>query len=230
MLSVLVQVIVLLIVILVVVYVAVTKSCSHVSPIPPAGLADADIEKVADFINSLNIITNLLIAVPGIMLLVMGFPVEGGLVVLCSIFSCLWHATGYRSFAVLDTVFAVLAMLAVALAFLRVMQVRGYPEFTAFYLTLPLAALLFFVVGGHSHTAKESTLFITDRISHIIWHTLVAASFFLVALEVSRVPSLLPNRRLADAIRVKNLRMQSHDHPNRQPWASLGIGFFASLR
>jgi len=53
---------------------------------------------VYQFVSSLNVITNLLIAVPGLALLVLGFPVEGSLTMLCAIFSIAWHSSGERLF------------------------------------------------------------------------------------------------------------------------------------
>jgi hypothetical protein len=179
--------------------------------------------------------TNLLIAVPGLLLIVMGFPFEGIVVTLCAATSCIWHATGWNGMAIADDLFAVLSFLALLMSFLRVVQVRGWPEFSAFYLTIPFAGLLAFAGSGvlASKNVSPETAFITDRIAHTLWHVLVASTFFLILSEIQRVPGLLPNRALREAIRARDEKMRRRlwriHGENGSPYISLAYGLVRDL-
>ena len=213
------------------------KGCSSVPhrPLTREEYAGVDVNELLAFVDTLNVITNLLIAIPGIMLLVMGFPLEGGIVLLCGVFSCLWHATGLRGFAIADGLLAVLSFATMCLGYCRIAQLRGWPEFTAFYMAVPFAGMMAFV-GSNAFVGKDvnsHTRFLTDRIAHSLWHVLVAASFYLVVMELQRVPELLPNRLLRETIRVRDEKMRrnlweregAHGSPSR----SLVYGVFRDL-
>jgi hypothetical protein len=200
-----------------VVWLSTSQGC-HTVPSRPndaESAAEVDLEHVLRQINGLNVMSNLLIAVPGIILLIMGLPLEGGLVMVCAFFSTLWHATGWRSFAIVDKIFAILTLCSMVLVFLRICQVRGYPELSAFYLILPAACALMYLGGdaaciandGSLRPANAQTLFLTGRISHAIWHVLVGAVFMVLVIELLRTPDLIPNRLLANTVRARDAQM-----------------------
>lgn len=213
------------------------KGCSSVPhrPLTREEYAGVDVNELLAFVDTLNVITNLLIAIPGIMLLVMGFPLEGGIVLLCGVFSCLWHAIGLRGFAIADVLFAILSFATMCLGYCRIAQLRGWPEFTAFYMAVPFAGMMAFV-GGNAFVGKDvnsHTRFLTDRIAHSLWHVLVAACFYLVVMELQRVPELLPNRLLRETIRVRDEKMRRNvwerEGAHGSPSKSLVYGVFRDL-
>jgi hypothetical protein len=219
------------------IWLVVHKGCNSVPPRPltVGEQAGVDVSTLLEFVDALNVVTNLLIVVPGLMMAVMGFPIEGGVVLLCGVFSCLWHATGIRGFAVADGLLATLAFITMFLGYCRIVQLRGWPEFTAFYVAVPLAGMLAFV-GGNAFVGKDvsdHTRFITDRMAHSLWHVLVAASFYLVVMELQRVPGLIPNRPLREAIRARDEKMRrslwKQEGAHGSPPASLVYGLFRDL-
>ncbi len=219
--------------ILVAVYFIVMRGCNKRAPHPATpGAADGlDPSELLDFIDSLNVLTNVLIAIPGVMFAVMGFAFEGSLLVLTAIFSCLWHASGWKLFEVADTALACATFAAMLTGFLRVCQVRGFPEFGAFYVALPVGALIFF--GANTSPCQEKgTSYAKDRISHVVWHVMAAVCFVVVAIEVLRTPDLLPNRRLAAAVEFRNADMRARSERSRggsSPNRSLVIGLVEDL-
>lgn len=188
-----------------------------------------DVEQLLRHVNGLNVLTNVLIAVPGIMLLVLGLPLEGTIVLMCTMFSCLWHASGWRTFGVVDQIFASLTAITMLLIFLRICQVRGYPEFTAFYLVLPLVGLMMFAAGDSPFITNDGsprpnapTAVAFRLVSHTLWHVLSAALFMVLVAELLRTPYLLPNRRLANTVSARDAQMRLRTWRAR---GKLGRGF-----
>lgn len=197
-----------------IVWTAVKQACYN-QPHGQYGNHSVNVDHVLRHIHGLNVLTNLLLAVPGLMLAVMGFPLEGCIVILTALFSCLWHASGWQIFGVCDQFFASLTLVTMMLIFLRICQARGYPEFTCFFLVLPAVGLLMFSTGDSAHIANDGsvvrndeTCFVAGRMSHSLWHVLSAATFFVLALELLRTPDLLPNRPLASAVQTRDYQMK----------------------
>jgi hypothetical protein len=204
------------------VWLVAEQGCHH--QVPPVTSEtqqqQVDVRHVLRHIDGLNVITNLLIAVPGVMFLVMGFVLEGSLVLLCSLASCLWHGTGSWAYGVLDQVMASLTAITMLLVFLRICQSRGYPEFSAFYLILPAAAVLMYAAGdarfiantideGEDRRPSPATAYVEQRVAHALWHVLVGAVFMVLAVELLRTPDLLPNRRLASTSHARDSSMRA---------------------
>ena len=191
------------------------KQACYNQPHEQYGNNSMSVDHVLRHIHGLNILTNLLLAVPGLMLAVMGFPLEGCIVILTALFSCLWHASGWKIFGMCDQILASLTLVTMMLIFLRICQTRGYPEFTCFFLVLPAVGMLMFSTGDSAHIANsgstapnEETCFVAGRMSHSLWHVLSAATFFVLALELLRTPDLLPNRPLASAVQTRDYQMK----------------------
>jgi hypothetical protein len=172
-----------------------------------------DIEKI---IYDLNVVTNVLIAIPCVMLFIMGFFVPSFILFMCVIFSCLWHATNHSVFRILDVVFAVLAGLCMCLGFLNISLVRGIPEMTSILILFPPMCLIIY----RYKTLKE-TMLLSDRVSktedriyHIVWHILVAFTFIVVCMELQRCHKAIPNRLMADTIHAKDILMKSNAPPS----------------
>ena len=225
-----------------IVCVVATQGCATLPPRPTTEHAkeSVDIEFIVRYVNGLNVLTNVLIAVPGLMLLIMGFTFEGLIVILCAVFSCLWHGSGWYAFGIIDVIFASLSMLVLLTIFLRICQIRGAPEFWAFYLILPVIGVMCFacvgdnwVVGGGTEQIEcnDATSFITHRTAHVIWHVLTAACFFVLVIELMRVPNILPNQRLADTITTRNIRAQYRVLKSKtgRPNVSIVAGLIADL-
>lgn len=200
-----------------IVWLVADQGCHTVSNRPNDSISTSkvDVEHVLRQINGLNVLTNLLVAVPGIMLLLMGLPLEGGMLLLCTGMSCMWHASGWKSVGVLDQIVASFTCFTALLIFFRICQVRGYPEFTAFYLTLPAAGVLMLLAGSADFVTNDgsckpsgSTMYITNRISHSLWHVISGALFFILTIELLRTPDLLPNRRLAGTVHTRDAKMR----------------------
>jgi len=223
-----------------IVCVVATQGCATLPPRPTTEQSQetVDIEYILRYVNGLNVLTNVLIAVPGIMLLIMGFPFEGLIVLLCAVFSCLWHGSGWDVFGIFDVVFASLAMIVLLAIFLRICQFRGAPEFWSFYLVLPVIGILCFAcagdswISGDTEKCNDATVFIAHRTVHIIWHVLTAACFFVMVIELMKVPHLMPNQRLSDTIITRNMRASYRNWKTRgslAPNPSIIAGIFADL-
>lgn len=195
----------IVVVIVAVMWVALSNNCSQYHPIPThEELEEVDTELVFDLLYELNIYTNLVIAIPGLMLLFMGFVVEGSILILASIFSIMWHVTGEQVWSVLDWIFAALAAFVMVTTLLRIAQVRGWPEYVAFWIVLPLMALLAW--SGFDQTS-DSTSYIKGRASHSLWHVLNGVTMIILALELLRcVPAVASDRLRRSAVN-RDLRM-----------------------
>ena len=213
----------LLAILAVIILLIVNNGCGRFHPKPP-GEAEVDVPAVFAFVNELNVLTNIMIAVPGLMLLVLGFPLEGALVLLCAVMSILWHASGTRVFAVLDYICAALALFVMVCVFLRIVQVRGLPELSPFWLIIPIAAFLAFG-GVRQH---DDTSYLQSRIAHALWHVLGGVVFLMIVQELLRAPSLLPSRDLRAAIRLTDARMRRRARRYPRSW-SLVVGLFRDL-
>lgn len=231
------NVIVLLLIFAFILYLVIVKGCSSLPPRPLTAEEQAKIDNttVLGAINAMNVMTNILIAAPAIALMSMGFIADGTVTLLCAAFSILWHASGWTVFGILDEIFAVLAFIIVTLAFLRIVQVRGLPEISGFYMILPVFALASYAGSGAliPKGSTTETRFVIDRMVHGMWHVSIGAMFFLVIAELQRTPALFPNTALRDTIRARDERMRDRmtrfERGRRAPAWSLAFGLFRDL-
>jgi len=207
----------------------VVNSCSFFPPLPKEQtLEEANGAEVYRFVYALNIVTNVLFAVPGVMLMIMGFPFEGAIYILTAVFSALWHITGSRAMSALDITFSACALLVTVALFLRVVQVRGLPEMWAFYLALPIMAVIMFKAVRGEHVDD----WISNRMAHVLWHVLTAALFILVTVELLKTPCLIRNKGLRDAIVLRDQAMwvrAAERNSCAKPSVSIIYGLFKDL-
>lgn len=205
---------------------AMLNRCSKFSPIPTAGELDGvSVQKTAEFVNTLNIISNIIIVIAGLVVLTLGFPLEGGIFLLTAVFSMMWHASGEIFWSVLDHIFAGLSFIVVTLMYFRIVQVAGWPLLSPFYLALPVLGLIAFSAIKH----KSPEDYLNDRISHVSWHVLSGTAFLIVALEYARVPSLVPNRALRKELFQRQRCLWTRPLRSRPRWSAV-VGLFQDLK
>ncbi len=185
--------------------IALSNNCAHFHPMPtPQQLDDVDVNAVFNLVYELNIYTNIVIAIPGLMLLFSGFVVEGTIILLTALFSTMWHVTGEHVWSTLDWIFAALTGLITVMLLLRIAQVRGWPEFVAFWIVLPLMAL---IAWSGFDQSGSSTNYFRGRVSHALWHVLNGATLIILVVELLRAVPAVPSHRLRHAALNKDVRM-----------------------
>ena len=204
------------------------NTCPGHTPTPTRAEIEAtDPAWIYQIVYELNILSNAIFCVPALALYVLGFPGEATVLLVLAMLSTMWHATGQHAWGALDVIFAGMAFVVMLLVLLRVVQVRGWPLFAAYYLTLPLLGLLAF---GAIRTDAGPAEFVRDRICHTLWHVLVAAGFLFITLEVARTPALLPNRAAAAYTRGRDATAERYGRTHESPAPpSLVYGFFRDL-
>jgi hypothetical protein len=200
--------------------------CSKYSPIPTEEeLVNTSVLATAEYVNALNIISNIVIVIAGLAVLTLGFPLEGCIYLLTAVFSMLWHASGETHWGVLDHIFASLSFIVVTLMYFRIVQVAGWPLLSPFYLSLPILGALAFGSIQQNTTSD----YLRDRVSHVSWHVLSGAAFLIVALEYARVPSLVPNRAVRTELFQRQRRLWTRKYRPEPYWSAV-VGLFRDLK
>ena len=189
----------------VVIAIVMSNDCASYHPLPTREQLDnVDIVSTFRAVYRLNIMTNLMYAIPGLMMMFAGYAVEGGLLVLTALFSTMWHVTGDYVWSVLDWIFAAFSAIAMVFSVLRIVQVRGWPAFGGAWIVLPLMGLLLW--GGLGEVDNE-TSYINGRAAHMLWHVLTGAAMMMVAIELLKCTPALPNNALRASVLSKDMRM-----------------------
>ncbi len=211
---------------------AVWNTCASYPPrVTQETIDSIDRASTVRFVNSLNIVSNLVLVVGGLVVLTIGFPLEAAVFLLAGVFSMLWHASGQTLWKVMDYIFSILSLFVLACLYLRIVQVASWPLLSALYLFLPLLGVVAYgaVLGGES----DSTDFLNGRIAHVCWHLLGGAAIILIALEYLRVPCLVRNPWLRRALLAREARMWAYARKTgycdtEPPWSST-VGFFQDI-
>lgn len=138
---------------------------------------------------SLNIITNLLFALSGIIFMIAGYPVEAMILFLLTMASTFWHGVATSAWRIADHVFCLVAAVIFLGVFFRIVCINGWPLLSILYIAL--------ILGGAYCFSVHSL--------HIFWHVLVSMFVFALGIEIMYSPGLIPNKALRDWI-LRNLR------------------------
>jgi hypothetical protein len=213
----------------VVIAIVLSNNCTSYHPLPTREqLEKVDIVSTFRTVYRLNIMTNLMYVIPGLMIMFAGYVFEGGVLVLTALFSTMWHVTGDYQWRLLDWTFAALSAISMVLAVLRIVQVRGWPEFGGAWLILPLMGML---LWGGMDDLEDETSYINGRASHMLWHVLTGATMMMVAIELLKCTPALPNRALRASILSKDMRMWKRweGYGGGSRTVSLGFDLFKDL-
>ena len=193
------------------VYLLVAKQCHPLSPISISeseSSSNTDIHdqfvELEKAILKLNVTSNVLLVVPAVLLFIMGFMVEGGIIAMCAVFSSYYHAIGSKVLDVIDKVFACLTAMILTFVVLRNWQIRGAPTFLSLFLFVPLLGIVCYAYMNakqlHRHHQHTYSTYLFDRVLHAMWHIIVSFSLSIAILELQLAPSIIPNLHMRDTL------------------------------
>ena len=148
----------------------------------------------------LNILTNLLFAVAGIIFMVAGYPVEASALFLLTLASTFWHGTHISAWRVCDHVMCLINAMIFLGVFFRLVCINGWPILSVLYIGLILAGAVCFSIHD----------------LHPFWHILVSMFVFALGIETIYTPGLIANKKLretmTDALRKRLICPSSSAH------------------
>ena len=138
-------------------------------------------------ITALNVLSNVLFAVAGIIFMIAGYPIEASALFLLTMCSTFWHGLGESVWRIADHVFCLLNTVLFLGVFFRLVCINGWPLLSVLYIGL--------ILGGAACFPMHDL--------HVFWHVLVAMFVFALGIETINSPGLISNPALRKWVKAQ---------------------------
>ena len=156
-------------------------------------LSPEDEEKFRKQYKIMNTITNMYLFLPGILCCLLGFYIEGIILLVGAVASTIYHIVETDAWRIIDVVFGILYLIIMVLFFVRLfmLQPRNPMIWFILFLSLPAFALFWIGLWSPDHDATEE---IQARLYHSIWHIGAASAGVLLISQFFSFPAHISNK------------------------------------
>ena len=177
-----------------------------------AALTFQDEKNLVSRYKVMNTIGNIFLFIPGLLAFIMGYYVEGSLMIIAAIISTIYHIIETPAWRAADSLSGKIYS---AISFIFLIQLArvqwGNPVIILSAL-LAIGGLLIFAIyapGAKKEKSGTDLVYIENRLIHSLWHIIGVMSILLILTQMLSVPSQIPNKGLREYVIRKQLNYKT---------------------